>query len=235
MPDRNEEQSSPERAYFVQKNLPEMFPDWVGELVSEMVEALKRASQTMDPCAFLEAFRDLLKKHQSRNQTVLSSMIANLSPRFFERLALLAYDKDPYRFGSLYREVAEFLTAIGPAGSPLVKRVRQELEVFTLILKEASREVRKQVDRWIRAYIPWHTSQLVHPKWRGNIISVLCGIKRTRDKTLDYYLEKVGVLALPAIVVAIHYLDRDANVDEIRDFAWSIIWLGIDEVTFVCA
>jgi len=250
MPDRDEEQPSPEdarlikrtiRAYFIQKNLPEAFPDWVGELVSEMVDALGRASQTMDPCAFLEAFKDLLKKHQSRNRTVLSSMIANLgSPQFFGRLALqiappLADGKDLYRFGPLYREVAELVRAIAPAESPPVKRIRQDLEVFTLILKEAPREVTRQVRRWIRPDLLQHPLQLVRPKWRRNIISVIRGIKRTVDATVDHYLAKVEALALPAVVVAIS-LQPDSTVDEIKDFAWRIIWrLTGDEVTIVRA
>lgn len=134
-------------AYFIQKNLPEAFPDWVGALASEMVKALDRASQTIDPCTFLEAFRDLLKKHQSRNQTVLSSMIANRgSPRIFERLtSRIAFaDKDLYRFGWLYQEVAELVTALAPAECRLVKKIKQELEVSRLILREAPRKIKRQ-------------------------------------------------------------------------------------------
>jgi phosphoserine phosphatase len=95
MADRNEEQRSPEdarlikrtsRAYFIQKNLPEAFPDWVGELESEMVEALGRASQTMDPCAFLEAFRDLLRKHRTSNWPVL--LFSETLTSLFRRLAV---------------------------------------------------------------------------------------------------------------------------------------------------
>jgi hypothetical protein len=147
----------------------------------------------------------------------------------------LADGKDLYRFGSLYREVAELVTGIAPAESPPVKRIRQELEVFTLILKDAPREVTKQVRRWIRPSLLQHPSQLVRPKWRRNIISVIRGIKRTVDATVDHYLAEVEALAFPAVVVAISS-QPDSTVDEIKDFAWRIIWRWTgDEVTIVRA
>jgi hypothetical protein len=55
------------------------------------------------------------------------------------------------------------------------------------------------------------------------------------DATVDHYLAEVEALALPAVVVAIS-LQPDSTVDEIKDFAWRIIWPWTgDKVTIVRA
>jgi hypothetical protein len=172
MPDRNEEQSSPERAYFVQKNLPEMFPDWVGELVSEMVEALERASQTMDPCAFLEAFRDLLRKHRTSHRPVL--LFSETLTSLFRRLALKAYRsseriEDLYRFNSLYEETVELLTVVMPSDSPTVKSIKQELEVFARVLRKARREIKRKVRTWLLPDLLLQPFVLVSPRRRWEV------------------------------------------------------------------
>jgi hypothetical protein len=185
MADRNEEQRSPEdarlikrttRAYFIQKNLPEAFADWVGELESEMVEALGRASQTMDPCAFLEAFRDLLRKHRTSNWPVLlfSETLTSLFRRLAVKVVLEAHlsserIEDLYRFNSLYRETVELLTVVIPSDSPTVKSIKQELEVFARVLRKARREIKRKVRMWLLPDLLRHPFVLVAPRRRWHV------------------------------------------------------------------
>jgi len=112
-----------------------------GQLMAEMAGALVRAGQSLDPVAYLEEFRDLLRKHQTGNRTLLESLLSSVGEDFFVPLAEKVPEGDEAettRFASVYTEVGDLVRALAPA-SPIAKRRETEQQVLKAVFWEISR------------------------------------------------------------------------------------------------
>jgi hypothetical protein len=110
-------------------------------LLAEMAGALARACQSLNPVVYLEELRDLLRKHQTGNRTLLESLLSSLEEDFFVSLAQQVPGGDEAEttpFASVYTEVGDLVRALAPA-SPIAKRRETEQQVLQGVFREISR------------------------------------------------------------------------------------------------
>jgi hypothetical protein len=168
--------------------------------MAEMAGALVRARQSLNPVVYLETFRDLLKKHQTGNRTLLESLLSSLGEDFFLPLAEQVPEGDEAetaRFASVYTEVGVLVRALAP-GSPLAKRREAEQQVLEGVFREISRRNQSE-EAEKKKVVEEHYEKLLEARRRD--VRSQPEVKSLVTRAIDFAI--FGVFAIIFGVIAI--------------------------------